>query len=54
MDEVDEHGIFRQDIDEFGTPGLLQLIQAPAEEEDGGDGVDKALGTELVIGVSDI
>ena len=54
MDEVDEHGIFRQGIDVFGTLGLLQLVQCPAEEEDGGDGVDKALGAQLMVGVGNV
>ena len=52
MDEVDEHGVFVLDVDVFGAFGLLQLVQCPAEEEDGGDGVDKALGAQLVVGIS--
>ena len=62
MHKVDEHGVGREDADglvEQGGDGaspsfFLQPVDGEAEEQNRADGVDEALRTELVIGVSEV
>ena len=62
MHKVDEHGVCGEHTDGLVKQGgksalfifFLQPVEGEAEEQNRADGVDKALRTELMIGVSEV